>query len=122
MNEISILTNGVERCRKRLWNVRKLPAEVVKGGAKVKKRKDGRYASNIYIGLEDGRRKYHTVYAKTQAELKQKVAELKLKLGKNGNKKRRFTFLGKTPRQARLYPLKRLLKGWPAVFYFLSLM
>lgn len=44
----------------------------------VKKRSDGRYASKIYLG--DG--KYKVVYAKTQKELRQKVADAKVALGK----------------------------------------
>lgn len=48
----------------------------------MKKRKDGLYASQVYLGTENGRRKYKTVYGKTQKEVKEKVAELKLKLGK----------------------------------------
>lgn len=48
----------------------------------MKKRKDGLYASQVYLGTENGKRKYKTVYGKTQKEVKEKVAELKLKLGK----------------------------------------
>ncbi len=29
-------------------------------------RKDGRIASQVYIGMENGKRKYKTVYGKTQ--------------------------------------------------------
>ncbi|MDL2254232.1 site-specific integrase [Ruminococcaceae bacterium OttesenSCG-928-I18] len=48
----------------------------------MKKRKDGLYASQVYLGKEDGKRKYKTVYGATQKEVKVKVAELKLKQGK----------------------------------------
>lgn len=48
----------------------------------MKKRKDGLYASQVYLGTENGKRKYKTVYGKTQKEVKEKVAELKLRLGK----------------------------------------
>lgn len=48
----------------------------------MKKRADGRFSSQIYLGEVDGKRKYKTVYGTTQKEVKQKVAELKIKLGK----------------------------------------
>ena len=41
--------------------------------ARAKKRADGRYCSQIYLGRdENGKRKYKSVYAKTPAELKEK--------------------------------------------------
>lgn len=48
----------------------------------MKKRADGRFSSQIYLGVVDGKRKYKTVYGTTQKEVKQKVAELKIKMGK----------------------------------------
>lgn len=48
----------------------------------MKKRKDGLYSSQVYLGMADEKRKYKTVYGRTQKEVKSKVAELKLKLGK----------------------------------------
>lgn len=48
----------------------------------MKKRADGRFSSQIYLGVVDGKRKYKTVYGTTQKEVKQKVAELKIKIGK----------------------------------------
>lgn len=48
----------------------------------MKKRADGRYEAKIYIGREDGIRKYCSVYANTPAELKTKEAEVRHKLGK----------------------------------------
>lgn len=48
----------------------------------MKKRKDGLYASQVYLGMEDGKRKYKTVYGKTQKEAKEKAAEIKIKIGK----------------------------------------
>ena len=48
----------------------------------MKQRKDGRFQSQVYIGMQNGKRKYKTVYANTQKELKKKVAELRVDLGK----------------------------------------
>lgn len=48
----------------------------------MKKRKDGRYAVQIYLGRVEGVRKYHTVYGKTQKEARDKAAELRLRQGK----------------------------------------
>lgn len=51
--------------------------------AKLKKRADGRYQMNVYLGKDaDGRSKYKAVYGKTQKEVKKKAEELKYKLGK----------------------------------------
>ena len=51
--------------------------------AKLKKRADGRYQMNIYLGKDDqGKSKYKAVYGKTQKEVKSKAEELKYKLGK----------------------------------------
>ena len=50
------------------------------------KRSDGRYAVQVYMGKgEDGKRKYKTVYGKTQKEADEKSTELRLKLGKGLN-------------------------------------
>ena len=48
----------------------------------MKKRKDGLYPSQVYLGLENGKRKYKTVYGKTQKEVKEKAAQLKMQLGR----------------------------------------
>lgn len=48
----------------------------------MKKRADGRYQVNVYVGLVDGKKKYKSVFGKTQKEVKEKVAELKIKLNK----------------------------------------
>ena len=48
-------------------------------------RKDGRIASQVYIGMENGKRKYKTVYGKTQKEVNQKVIDLKIALQKGIN-------------------------------------
>lgn len=45
-------------------------------------RKDGRLSAQIYLGLIDGKRKYKTLYARTQKELDSKVLETKLRLKK----------------------------------------
>lgn len=47
-----------------------------------KKRADGRYCSQIYLGRdENGRKKYKTVYAANPAELKEKETEIRQQLG-----------------------------------------
>lgn len=48
----------------------------------MKKRADGRYQKNVYIGLENGKKKYKSVFGKTQKEVSQKAAELKIKMNK----------------------------------------
>lgn len=49
----------------------------------MKKRPDGRYQKNIYIGTDsNGKKKYKTVFGKTQKEVNQKATEIKLKLNK----------------------------------------
>lgn len=45
-------------------------------------RSDGRIAVQVYIGRVDGKRRYKTVYGKTQKEADQKAREIKLALGK----------------------------------------
>lgn len=50
--------------------------------AKAKKRADGRYCAQIYLGRDEyGKRKYKTVYAKSPAELKEKETSIRLQLG-----------------------------------------
>lgn len=50
--------------------------------AKAKKRADGRYCAQIYLGRdENGRKKYKSVYAKSPAELKEKETAIRLQLG-----------------------------------------
>ena len=53
--------------------------------AKLKKRKDGRYQMNVYIGMEGTTKKYKTVYGKTIKETEAKAREIKYKLGKGLN-------------------------------------
>jgi integrase len=45
-------------------------------------RADGRYAVQVYVGMVDGKRKYKTVYGKTQKEADIKADELKVSLRK----------------------------------------
>lgn len=50
--------------------------------AKMKKRADGRYMTQIYLGRdESGIKKYKSIYAKSPAELKQKETETRMQLG-----------------------------------------
>ncbi len=50
---------------------------------KKQKRSDGRYAVQIYLGKdENGKRKYKTVYGKTQKEANENADVLRLQLGK----------------------------------------
>ena len=49
---------------------------------KYKKRSDGRYQANIYIGTENGKKRYKTVYAKGEKELDKKIREVKNQLDK----------------------------------------
>ena len=51
--------------------------------AKLKKRPDGRYQVSVYIGRDEhGKRRYKSVYGKTQKEVKEKAAEIKIRVGK----------------------------------------
>lgn len=47
-----------------------------------KKRNDGRIAVQVYLGTVDGKRKYKTVYGKTQKEANEKAEELKILMKK----------------------------------------
>ena len=48
-----------------------------------KKREDGRIAVQVYLGRDEGgKRKYKTVYGRTQKEADAKAQELKLALNK----------------------------------------
>ena len=51
--------------------------------ARAKKRADGRYRAQIYLGRdENGRRRYKDVYAKSPSELKEKETAVRLQLGR----------------------------------------
>ena len=51
--------------------------------AKAKKRADGRYCAQIYLGRdENGKRQYKSVYGKSPAELKEKETAVRLQLGR----------------------------------------
>lgn len=51
--------------------------------ARAKKRADGRYCAQIYLGRDaDGKKRYKSVYAKSPAELREKEAAVRLQLGR----------------------------------------
>lgn len=51
--------------------------------AKAKKRPDGRYCTQIYLGRdEDGKKKYKSIYAASPNELKDKETAVRMQLGK----------------------------------------
>jgi len=51
--------------------------------ARAKKRADGRYAAQIYLGRdESGKKRYKSVYARSPAELKEKETAVRLQLGR----------------------------------------
>ncbi len=50
--------------------------------SRVKKRPDGRYAMQIYLGTVDGKRKYKTVYGVTPKEVQKKADEVRVLMGK----------------------------------------
>ena len=51
--------------------------------ARAKKRADGRYCAQIYLGRdENGKRQYKSVYGKSPAELKEKESSVRLQAGK----------------------------------------
>lgn len=51
--------------------------------ARAKKRADGRYCAQIYLGRDaDGKKHYKSVYAKSPAELREKEAAVRLQLGR----------------------------------------
>ena len=51
--------------------------------ARAKKRADGRYCAQIYLGRdENGKRQYKSVYGKSPAELKEKETAVRLQLGR----------------------------------------
>ena len=51
--------------------------------ARAKRRADGRFCSQIYLGRDaDGRKKYKSVYGKSPAELKEKETAVRLQLGR----------------------------------------
>ena len=50
--------------------------------SKVKRRPDGRYMMQIYLGMIDGRRKYKSVYGRTPKEVEMRAEEIRSMLGK----------------------------------------
>lgn len=53
--------------------------------AKRKTRSDGRYQGKILVGVIDGRQKYKYVYGKTKKEVDEKLAALRVELGKGAD-------------------------------------
>lgn len=93
--------------------------------ARLKKRVDGRYYAQIYLGRdENGKRQYKSVYGKTPAEVKEKETAVRLELGRGLDMvSRRDSFAqwaddwfrlkekeGITPRQADNY--RRAVRLW----------
>ena len=60
--------------------------------SRVKKRPDGRYAMQIYLGLKEGKRHYKTVYGSSPKEVQNKADDVRaaLKKGLNICRKRYF--------------------------------
>lgn len=50
--------------------------------SRVKKRPDGRYMMQIYLGMVDGKRKYKSVYGVTPKEVEAKAEEIRAMMGK----------------------------------------
>lgn len=50
--------------------------------SRVKKRPDGRYMMQIYLGMVDGKRKYKSVYGATPKEVEAKAEEVRVMMGK----------------------------------------
>ena len=50
--------------------------------SRVKKRPDGRYMMQIYLGMVDGKRKYKSVYGATPKEVEAKAEEIRGMMGK----------------------------------------
>ncbi len=49
---------------------------------RVKRRQDGRYAMQIYLGRKDGKRTYKTVYGNSPKEVEERAVEVRLQLKK----------------------------------------
>lgn len=49
---------------------------------KLTKRADGRYSSQVYLGIVDGKRKYKTVYGSSTKEVNEKARQVKTAIGK----------------------------------------
>ncbi len=52
------------------------------GKKQYSRRADGRYQSQIYLGMKNGKRCYKSVYGNTVRELEKNIQDVKLKLGK----------------------------------------
>ena len=53
--------------------------------SRVKKRPDGRYAMQIYLGLKEGKRHYKTVYGASPKEVQNKADDVRAALKKGLN-------------------------------------
>ena len=53
--------------------------------AKYKKRPDGRYQARVYLGIEDGKKKFKYLYSSSIAELERMETELRYTLHKGGD-------------------------------------
>ncbi|MDD2992991.1 MAG: site-specific integrase [Pygmaiobacter sp.] len=62
--------------------------------ARLKKRADGRYCKQVYIGTVDGKKKYKQIMGGTIAEVEKAAAELKLAIGKGLDPSQMDTTLG----------------------------
>ena len=58
----------------------------------LKQRKDGRYSTKIYLGTEDGKKKYKTVYGKSDKEVYRKADEIRSRLNKGIDINGRYSF------------------------------
>ena len=61
---------------------------------RLKKRADGRYCKQVYIGTIDGKKKYKQIMGSTIAEVEKSAAELKLAIGKGLDPSQMDTTLG----------------------------
>ena len=78
--------------------------------ARTKKRADGRYAKQVYIGLSpEGKRRYKTFYAPTQKEAKRLAAEFKTALGRSLDPEGRW-FDSSQAHQAKLTQISHTLR------------
>lgn len=59
--------------------------------ARLKKRSDGRYQKQVYLGTVDGKRQYKTFFGTTQKEVESKAAEYKAAIGKGFDPTRKDT-------------------------------
>ena len=58
----------------------------------MKKRKDGRYMSKIYLSISDGKPQYKYVYGSSPKEVEKKIKEIKSQLDRGLDPNRSYTF------------------------------